>query len=141
MTPICATPDCGATIPPQNGSARPRKYCVTCRPPRNRANPRVVNLSDTQATKHQKEPPQDEAPVLAAYRRQLVTAERLDTPEGAHVMHLAALFATGNHTSSGAASLSRELRAAMEEALKGAPRQADRMDEIAERRRRKAAGA
>jgi hypothetical protein len=79
--------------------------------------------------------------LTAAYQRQLVDAARLDTPEGAHVMFLADLFAAGGHTAAGAASLSKELRAAMELALRGAPRKADFLDELDERRRRKVSGA
>lgn len=56
-------------------------------------------------------------------------------------MHLAGLFANGQHTAAGAAALSRELRAAMETALQGAPQKADAMDELEARRRQKAAGA
>lgn len=135
MPRTCANPDCGATIPPQKGSARPRKYCEACRPSRNRPNPRVIQLPTV-------EQPDVPAPALTAtYQRQLVEADRLDTPEGAHVMFLAELFAAGGHTAAGAASLSRELRAAMELALRGAPRQADFLDELDERRRRKATGA
>lgn len=80
------------------------------------------------------------APLVGSYRRQLEQAERLDTPEGAHVMHLVELFATGKYTASGAAALSRELRLAMEVALRGAPRQADALDELAARRDRKVSG-
>lgn len=135
MPRTCANPDCGATIPPQKGSARPRKYCEACRPSRNRPNPRVIQLPTV-------EQPDVPAPALtAAYQRQLVEADRLDAPEGAHVMFLAELFAAGGHTAAGAASLSKELRAAMELALRGAPRQADFLDELDERRRRKATGA
>ena len=79
--------------------------------------------------------------MLAAYRRRLVEAERLDSPEGAHAMYLATLLAAGSHTAAGAASLSRELRAAMDVALQGAPVEADAVDEIAERRARKLGGA
>jgi hypothetical protein len=85
--------------------------------------------------------PESETGLLASYRRQLETADRLDSPEGAHVMHLAALFATGSHTASGAASLSRELRAAMDVAMAGAPREADKVDELSARRIAKATGA
>lgn len=132
MRKPCA--QCGATIPPQQGSARPRKFCVKCRPPRKGSNPRVVQLGD--------EPPLEELPPLvASYRKQLETAERADTPEGLHVLHLAALFASGQHTAAGAASLSKELRAAMEFALRGAPRAADALDELSARRTQKAAGA
>lgn len=139
MGRTCATPDCEAEIPPQKGSARPRQYCAKCRPPRNRPNPRVVQLPPPSSTP--KAPAESESPVVTAYQRQLVEAERLDTPDGAHVMHLARLFAVGNHTAAGAASLSRELRAAMEVALKGASTKADKLDELADRRAAKAAGA
>lgn len=80
-------------------------------------------------------------PLVEAYRAQLEGAGRLDTPEGAHVMLLAELFATGQHTSSGAATLSRELRAALEVAMRGAAKKADAVDELSERRRRKTESA
>lgn len=79
--------------------------------------------------------------LVETYRKQLEDVERLDTPEGALVLHLATLFATGDHTASGAAALSRELRAAMEVALRGAARQDDAIDELTARRRAKAASA
>jgi hypothetical protein len=132
--------DCGAVIPPQKGSARPRKYCEACRPPRNRPNPRVIKLPTPDA-----EPPatseHHEPQLVASYRRRLETAERLGTPEGEHVLLLARLLATSEHTAAGAASLSRELRAAMEDALRDAPREADKLDELAARRAAKVAGA
>lgn len=139
---VCATPDCGAVIPPQQGSARPRKYCEECRPPRNRKNPRVIELPTPDrpsAVPDLGDP--DEAALVAMYRKQLETAERVESPEGALVMHLANLFANGQHTAAGAATLSRELRAAMEMALRGAPKSADALDELTARRRRKASGA
>jgi hypothetical protein len=140
MQRTCATPGCGAEIPPQKGSARPRKYCTGCRPPRGRPNPRVVHLpAAPQAAALDDQPTPSR--VVVAYRRQLEEAERLDTPDGAHVMHLAELFGAGNHTAAGAASLSRELRAAMEVAIKGAPSKADRLDELSARRQAKAEGA
>jgi hypothetical protein len=137
MSKVCHTPDCDATIPPQRGSARPRKYCVTCRPPRNRENPRVIPLLDHE------EPTGSRPPVSLedTYRKHLELAERLETPEGAHVMLLAQLLAAGEHTASGAAALSKELRAAMTVALKDAPTKSDFLDELADRRRSKAAGA
>jgi hypothetical protein len=136
MPRICDTDGCDTVIPPQQGSARPRKYCETCRPPRNRPNPRVIKLPTTAAS-DQSEP----TGLVASYRQRLEEAERLNTPEGEHVLLLANLLAGSGHTAAGAASLSRELRAAMEEALKHAPRAADKLDELQERRRMKAAGA
>jgi hypothetical protein len=66
----------------------------------------------------------------------------LETPDGEHVLLLAGMLASGEGlTASGAASLSRELRAAMTVALKDAPSEGDFLDELAERRRQKATGA
>lgn len=82
--------------------------------------------------------------VVASYEKRLTAADALDTPEGAHVMLLAKLLEAGagsGMTAAGAASLSRELRAAMEAALKDAPAEADVLDELSERRRQKASGA
>src|SRR5882724_1870608 len=107
---------CLAAIPPQQGSARPRIYCVSCRPPRNRPNPRLIDLPKPQESS---EPAGEVSPLVTTYQQVLKAADRLATPEGAHVMHLAELFANGRHTAAGAASLSKELRAAMESALRG----------------------
>lgn len=139
MKKTCATTGCDEVIPPQPGSARPRKYCTTCRPPRERKNPRVVDMPDRDAAP--KTPSPGRLSLVATYRRQLEEAERLDTPDGALVLQLAELFELGDHTASGAASLSRELRAAMEVALRGAAKQGDSIDELTARRRAKAASA
>lgn len=139
MERTCKTSTCDNTIPQQQGRARPREYCTTCRPPKNKPNPRVINLPKTETPPS--EPLRADTPLVEAYRKRLEAAERLDSPEGALVMTLARLFAAGEHTSSGAASLSRELRAAMDVALQGAPTEADSLDELARRRQAKAAGA
>lgn len=131
---------CKAVIPPQQGSARPRKYCTKCSPPRNRPNPRVIHLPAGEPGSTDVVQPV-EAPLVAMYRKRLETAEQVETPEGAHVLYLAALLVAGEHTASGAASLSKELRAAMELAVKDAPREPDAIDELEERRRAKVAGA
>lgn len=95
----------------------------------------MISLPEQEAVESS---PVRESGLVEAYRLQLESAERLNTPEGAHVMLLARLFEAGTHTAAGAASLSRELRAALAEALKGAPKAADGVDELRERRRRKA---
>lgn len=135
---ICEAPTCENVIPPQKGSARPRKFCVTCRPPKNRPNPRVIGLGGLPV---EESPPLSEHPVVAQYRQRLTDAGRLETTKGAVVMHLAALFAAGDHTAAGAASLARQLLAAEEAALAGSKSTADAMDELAERRRFKASSA
>lgn len=78
---------------------------------------------------------------MALYRRKLEAADCLDTPEGAHVLHLAMLFVTGQHTAAGAASLSRELDARYSALIAKAPRAGDALDELQERRRRKVSSA
>jgi hypothetical protein len=104
-------------------------------------NPRVIDLPAPPTAQPEESEPEPPSPLVASYRKQLVEASRLDTPDGQRVMHLAALFALGKHTASGAASLSRELHAAMEVALRGSKKTADAMDELAERRRFKASSA
>lgn len=135
MARVCATPGCGGPIPKSAGRSAPRKYCLGCRPRRDRPNrSHVVNLP---ASKPDTKP----RGLVATYRRRLESAGRLDLPEGEHVMLLAEMLAAGGHTASGAASLSRELRAAMDSALEGAPKVADDIDELTARRERKASGA
>lgn len=126
---------CGAVIPPQQGPQRPRSYCVDCRPSKNRTNPRIITLPARE------EPAINPTRLVESYRAVLEAAGRLDTPQGAHVAHLAQLFATGPHTAAGAASLSRELRAALDSALAGVPPTADALDELAARRQTKMSGA
>lgn len=135
--------ECGAEIPPQQGPQRPRKFCKVCRPPRNRPNPRLIHLPDTPAAAPAREddPEPVEPAMVARYRQRLEAAGRLDTDEGQHVMHLATLLASGTHTASGAAALSKELWRARDEALRDAPRAADAVDELEERRNRKASSA
>lgn len=82
----------------------------------------------------------DEPALLRAYRRVLADADALDTPAGAQALHLAAFLATGLHTASGAASLSRELREAMATAMRGRAKP-DAVDDLRARRERKVAGA
>lgn len=127
---------CSAEIPPQKGSSRPRKFCTACRPPRKLPNPRIVKLQQSDGG-----PKTLENGLVGEYRRRLDAAGRLDSPEGAHVLLLARMFEAGGHTAAGAASLSRELRAAMDDAMRGAAKAADRLDELAARRDRKVSGA
>lgn len=130
MERTCAK--CGGPIPPQNGRHQPRKFCTECRPPRKRPNSRVVELPQPDVP--------SEPPLVASYRRQLQAVDRLDTPEGAHVMHLVGLFSAEAHTASGAAALSRELRAAMEAAMRDVPQEMTFLDELRLRRERKLGG-
>mgnify|MGYP001309527631 CR=1 FL=1 len=139
MARTCATEGCSNELPPQKGPHRPRKYCTTCRPPAKRPNPRVIELPAAEEAL----PGGRAASMTDAYREKLAAVGRLETPEGAHVMHLVRLMESGveGMTASGAASLSRELRAAMAEAMKDAGSATDSLDELAKRRQAKAGGA
>jgi hypothetical protein len=75
--------------------------------------------------------PRVESGVVAAYRSGLESAGALDSPEGQLVMVLAERLVQGGHTASALASLSRELRAAYEAAIRGAAGQlADLVDDL-----------
>lgn len=81
------------------------------------------------------------APIVAAVRRELEVGERLDSALGQQALALAEQIASGYQSGSAIATLSRELRAVMAEALADAPRADDALDELAKRREAKAAGA
>lgn len=136
MERICATPTCSEVIPPQKGRQRPRKFCTSCRPPRGRPNPRVIKLQRPEPAEPRRGPG-----LVEAYRRQLESVERSETPAGVHALMLAELLVAGEHTAAGVASLSRELRAAMDDAMEGAAQRDDWLDELAKRREMKASSA
>lgn len=136
MAKVCETPDCDRPLPPHKGRQRPRKFCEVCRPPRNRPNPRAIQLAVADTP-----PVPADPPLVASCRKRLAAAGREADPLGAQALLLAEMLAAGGHTAAGAASLSRELRAAMDAALAGAPAEPDALDELARRRDRKLSGA
>jgi hypothetical protein len=73
-------------------------------------------------------------------RAELIEGERLDTALGAQALEIAARMSSPFETGSSIASLSRELRAVMNDALKNAKKVADPVDELRQRRDRKWAG-
>lgn len=79
--------------------------------------------------------------LVDAVRRELEAAQRLDSFLGQQALGLAARIGAGSDTGSAVAALSKELRAVMDAALADAPKAADALDELSERRRRKASGA
>lgn len=79
--------------------------------------------------------------LVEAVRRELEAAQRLDSFLGQQALGLAARIEAGGDTGSAVAALSKELRAVMDAALADAPKAADALDELSERRRRKASGA
>lgn len=138
MPGVCATPGCGRDLPPRKGRARPRKYCLTCRP--SQVTPPAADSAEEGRPGVVVSPPDfHKVPLVESYRKQLEDAEVLETPNGALVIHLATLLASGDASATGVAALSRELRTAMDVALRGAAKQGDSIDELTARRRSKAA--
>lgn len=78
--------------------------------------------------------------LLDAVRAELIEGERLDTALGAQALEIATRMTSPHETGSSVASLSRELRAVMGEALRNAKRVADPVDELRQRRDRKWVG-
>jgi len=74
-------------------------------------------------------------------RDELRSAGQLNSALGAQAVRLAERMESPFDTGSAIAALSRELRAVMTEALQDASRAVDPLDELAQRRLQKAAGA
>ena len=78
--------------------------------------------------------------LVTVTRKALESVGRLDSVHGQLAMTIAAAVAAGGDTASGLASLSKELRAVMVEALGDGKVVGDAMDELKARRRVKRAG-
>ncbi len=115
------------------------KWCsATCRKQNQRAS--GASVTELRPAGQAEEEPVEVGPVTGATWRKLEEAERLDTPEGMTALALAhRLDHGGRDTGSALASVARELRATLAEALKGAAVEADPVDEIRARRERKLA--
>lgn len=137
MAAVCAAPSCGKKLPPATGP-RPRLYCNgSCRSKayaHRKANPGGVPTLPV---------PESSSSTLAdVVRRDLEDAGRLETVPGQLAVALAERLVSAGTTASSLATLSKELRALMAEALIGVkPRELDAVDEIAARREARAASA
>lgn len=129
---------CGAPIPPKTGPGRPRRFCETCSPPHPRPGRRqgpVLKLTGAPAASVEPLVASDASVgVTAATRRRLEDAERLDSPDGAVVMHLARLIDQGDYNAQGAAALAKAHAEALARATAGAKSAPDAIDELLERR-------
>ncbi|GGV34133.1 hypothetical protein GCM10010182_67490 [Actinomadura cremea] len=136
MTKTCA--HCGETFEARSARA---KYCgSTCRARASEKAKRGGHAAPAAAPAPVAELPAPST-LAAAVRGELEAAERLGTFLGAQAVALAGRIDAGGDTGSAVAALSKELRAVMDAALAGAPKAADALDELANRRRRKASGA
>jgi len=134
--PQCA---CGRSFTPPPGPGRPRVKCEVCSPPgkRHKTEPRRPAAEVHQLPLAAPAAIPGPRGVVAATQDALEAAGRAETPLGAIALQLARTIVEGGHTASGLAALSKELRNTMEEALAGAPRAADLVDELKERRARR----
>jgi hypothetical protein len=139
MTTVCSAPGCGKVVPQRSGK-RARLYCDSlCRNRASRA--RRANPDAVVALPAAPPPPPDTS-LADVVRRDLEAAERLETLPGQIALALALRMTAAGTTASSVASLSKELRALMAEALAGTVvRRRDLIDEIGARREQKAAGA
>jgi hypothetical protein len=137
MTTVCNAPRCGKTLPPATGN-RPRLYCnSTCRGKAHahrKANPDAVATLPVPDTAN--------STLAEVVRRDLEAADRLQTVPGQLAVALAERLVSSGTTASSLATLSKELRALMAEALAGTkPRDPDVLDEFTQRLQQKAASA
>lgn len=115
-----------------------RKYCSDrCKQARHRGTDAVIVDHPAVHAEAENVP---ESSSVASTRAELKAAGRLDTYLGSAAMRLAEKMDQANQLM-GYAPLVKEYRATMVEALKGAARQADELDELEERRRQKFASA
>lgn len=114
---------CQGPIAPQSGRHQPRKYCTTCRPPRDR---KAVRLVEPTVSEIRPGASREVSTVVEATERRLRELGRLGDPSAMVVLQLARSIDKGGHSGASLASLSREFRAAMAEAVTdAAPAAAD----------------
>lgn len=130
------TRNCDSCGKPYEAKRASSKFCGdTCRK-RAQRDPAPPSAGD-EVVPHDTPP---SGALLEAVRAELIEGERLDTALGAQALEIAARMSSPFETGSSIASLSRELRAVMNDALKNAKKVADPVDELRQRRDRKWAG-
>jgi len=136
MTKSCAV--CGKSFDAQRPTA---KYCGgTCRtrasraggPPAVAPSPVVVRIVDDMLG--------SPLPLVAAAERELAAAGRMDTMLGQATLELARRISSPMESGASVASLMKQLRETMADALKGAAIAADPLDELRALRDAKRAG-
>lgn len=107
-----------------------RYHDATCRKRGSRRGPVEVDVTVVQA------PTSTEPALVAAYRAKLAEVDRVNTPEGQHVLLLAQKMTNAFETGSGVAALSRQLDAVYAQVMKGVNR-GDALDDLTRRRQEK----
>lgn len=83
----------------------------------------------------------DGAGIAPAVARQLEVAKRLDTPLGQAALTLARRIDESRDTGAAMASMTRELRATLADALQGVAQEGNRVDDLRARRLKRLSGA
>lgn len=137
MEATCAR--CAATFTP--GSKRARFCAVKCRTQATRARaagkPEALPQAKPKAKRKPKTSPAEDAPItgaLGAVLAELTAAGRLQSSAGQAAIALARRIDDGAESSTGLASLTREMRAAQAEALSRVESSGDALDELRARR-------
>jgi hypothetical protein len=108
-----------------------RKFCTTCRPPRTKAK---------SATKVAPPARFDAVDLVGSVRSDLARAGLVTSPLGQQALMLAQRIVRDEDTGSALASLHKELRLVLGQAMAGAPsEEGDLLDELAARRERRRA--
>lgn len=125
-------PDCQKRFTRPRGSSR--LYCEVCAPPKRRAKPGGTAVAVAGLPGGAAEVEYLQGPLETAARAELASVGREDSMAGAVALHLARQMDRGGHTGSQTATLSRELRASVAEAVHGAAPVGDGVDELQKRR-------
>jgi endogenous inhibitor of DNA gyrase (YacG/DUF329 family) len=136
---------CARCAQPFSTSSRRARFCSSkCRTAATRA--RAKGQPETVAVpakpKVKRKPKSTDSPTgtLGAVISELTTAGRLETSAGQAAIALATRIDEGAESSAGLAALTRELRAAMAEALANVTEAGDALDELRARREARRAG-
>lgn len=128
-------PKCVKRFTRPKGSSR--LYCEVCAPPKLRAKRPAAGGTVTGLPGVGQGAPEVErapGPLEMAARAELASVGREGSMAGAVAVHLAQLMDGGGHTGSQTASLSRELRASLADAVAGAMPVGDWLDELQQAR-------
>lgn len=130
---------CGKTYPAKRSTSR---FCSSgCRAEASEARKHGLPESIAPVVDMVAADPVSSGPLTDSTDARLAAAERADSPLGLAALALAQRIDSGNENGSAMAVLVREFRTTLDRALEGGARPANRLDELMERRKAKAAGA
>ena len=127
---------CEEPLPPKRGRGKPRKFCVTCRPPRTAAKTSTPEPAPLPRTVVQAA----EGSLVESVEAELVAAGKHDASIGQQALSLARRIMSEQDSGAAIASMHKELRVMMNAATAGSAADAgDFLDELSARRERRRA--